>query len=345
MAARTNGAFLLAGFMMIALNLTPDNAWLPFSKFDQTAFATFRDATFCEQQYHLCVKACLAGLYRAMRCGFYDFESFDAEEYRYYEHPLNADMHVVCPKFVAFRGPTKKMREIAPGVFSFTPRHYSEVFKAAGVTAVVRLNESDTYDAAKFERRGFRHHDMHFDDCTTPPGEIIDKFLSVAEEERGKVAVHCTAGLGRTGTLIAIYLMKHYGWSASECIGWLRIVRPGSVIGPQQQFLHEVEQVYRKGASTDATACEPSGARPLVSSLSTTQPPLPQDNLSGGNWNQSAGGERSQRTTSDERAATSARAMGRQVAQAQVERARKLKEKVGSAFSSPRLCLQLAHKS
>lgn len=47
------------------------------------------------------------------------------------------------------------------------------------------------------------------------------------------------AGLGRTGTLIACWLMKEYGVTAAESMAWLRICRPGSVIGPQQEFLIE----------------------------------------------------------------------------------------------------------
>lgn len=48
-----------------------------------------------------------------------------------------------------------------------------------------------------------------------------------------------SAGLGRTGTLIGCYMMKHYCLSAAEAIAWIRICRPGSIIGPQQNFVEE----------------------------------------------------------------------------------------------------------
>jgi len=41
------------------------------------------------------------------------------------------------------------------------------------------------------------------------------------------------AGLGRTGSLIAMYAMKHYHFPAADFIGWIRIARPGSILGPQ----------------------------------------------------------------------------------------------------------------
>jgi hypothetical protein len=49
------------------------------------------------------------------------------------------------------------------------------------------------------------------------------------------------AGLGRTGTLIALYLMLQRGFTARAAMGWLRITQagmlPGSVIGEQHLFL------------------------------------------------------------------------------------------------------------
>jgi cell division cycle 14 len=49
--------------------------------------------------------------------------------------------------------------------------------------------------------------------------------------------VHCKSGLGRTALLIACYAMKHYYFNARALIGWMRIVRPGSILGPYEKFL------------------------------------------------------------------------------------------------------------
>jgi cell division cycle 14 len=79
---------------------------------------------------------------------------------------------------------------------------------------VVRLNEA-LYERSKFLEQGIFHNDLYFPDGSNPSDEISAEFLRISERHfetpnSGAIAVHCKAGLGRTGTLIGLYAMKHY---------------------------------------------------------------------------------------------------------------------------------------
>jgi cell division cycle 14 len=84
------------------------------------------------------------------------------------------------------------------------------------------------YDERKFLKYGIRVLDLYYLDGSNPPPSILDQFLREVEANEGGIAVHCKAGLGRTGTCIGCYLMKHYKFTAAEAIGWFRICRPGT---------------------------------------------------------------------------------------------------------------------
>lgn len=189
----------------------------------------------------------LRGLHKAKVCGFFDFSNFDINEYEHYEQVENGDLNwCVRNKFVAFAGP--HARDSAPrGFHTLTPEHYTPYFKKNNVTLVVRLNKR-YYEAKSFLNQGIDHLDLYFEDGSNPPDHILAKFIVKCEETPGAVAVHCKAGLGRTGTCIGAYIMKHFRFTAEEIIGWLRIIRPGSIIGPQQQFMKDIQaRMWREG--------------------------------------------------------------------------------------------------
>lgn len=99
----------------------------------------------------------------------------------------------------------------------------------------MRLNEN-LYDARLFERQGIRVFDMEFPDGSCPSDSVVKKFVDIMDtyEGQGGVAVHCRAGLGRTGTIIGCYMMQRYNISDSKAlIAWMRLCRPGMVVGDQ----------------------------------------------------------------------------------------------------------------
>ncbi|KAG0030050.1 Dual specificity protein phosphatase cdc14a [Podila clonocystis] len=148
-----------------------------------------------------------------------------------------------------------------------------DYFEKRNVKAVIRLNDK-TYDAAHFTVRDIEHQDMIYPDGTCPPWFIVRHFLAICEDvidKGGVVAVHCKAGLGRTGTLIAVYLMKTYGMTAREVIAYLRLMRPGSVVGPQQNWLEENEsRILSSYDGTSSNMISPVGAPASSPVIGTT---------------------------------------------------------------------------
>ena len=247
---RVNSAFLVGAFQVLVLGRTGAEAWGTFERLQQ--FPDYRDASLGVCNYRCTVLHCLRGLEIAVKLGWLSYSTFNLEDYEKWERLENGDMNWIIPgKMLAFSCPSTSSNDEG-GWRCYTPEDYVPEFRRMGIDAVVRLNKK-TYDATvpstqRFTRAGLRHYDLYFLDGSVPSEDIVQRFLTIAENEPKGLAIHCKAGLGRTGTLIGIYAMKHFGFPPAEFIGWIRVCRPGSVLGPQQQFLVSIEATVQRWA-------------------------------------------------------------------------------------------------
>ena len=117
--------------------------------------------------------------------------------------------------------------------------------KLRDVRAIVRM-DSQTISGESAELVDFFEP---VPDFTAPSLDQIERIVGFISQQietwERPVVVTCRAGLGRTGTVLACYLV-HEGYSADKAINLVRELRPNSIeTGKQEDAVHQYAESLR----------------------------------------------------------------------------------------------------
>ncbi|MBN2431782.1 MAG: dual specificity protein phosphatase family protein [Acidobacteria bacterium] len=104
----------------------------------------------------------------------------------------------------------------------------------AGIEVVVSFRESEPL-ATEYRLLNIDYHHIPIIDFDVPLPNSVASFIEVMERNRGRtILLHCLAGLGRSGTMAALYL-KYRGMSGAEAVRYVRERRWGAVQTREQE--------------------------------------------------------------------------------------------------------------
>lgn len=135
-----------------------------------------------------------------------------------------------------------------PGGGAHSIDHDLAALRSLGVTMLITLTEADL-PQEPLHRHGLRNLHLPVYDRESPTVAQIQMLLKRMENllAQGQVlAVHCLAGIGRTGTVLAAWLVRA-GLTASEALRRVRLLDPQYVQSPgQEAFLQHYEETILK---------------------------------------------------------------------------------------------------
>ncbi|MDE1812459.1 MAG: dual specificity protein phosphatase family protein [Thaumarchaeota archaeon] len=105
-----------------------------------------------------------------------------------------------------------------------------------GVKSIVTMTESSLPDSWT---KNVKYLHVPTEDYSAPDIEQIDvtvEFIQKRIENNEPVMVHCAAGMGRAGTILACYIVKYHKMSAKDAIQKVRKERPGSIQSESQEI-------------------------------------------------------------------------------------------------------------
>lgn len=123
-----------------------------------------------------------------------------------------------------------------PGIMQSLADDLTELREEHGVGAVLSLTEAPL-DRTTVEALGMAYAHLPVPDFSAPAEDQVRAAVAFFEEARraGKpLAIHCAAGMGRTGTMLAVLLVAE-GLDSDAAIAEVRRRRPGSIEVSEQE--------------------------------------------------------------------------------------------------------------
>ena len=217
-----------------------------FDWLDDSLVENFRDATYSKADFYLTLEVCCRGLELGVILGWFRSPERDDREmlgeinileYRHYDSPANSDFQAAVPgRFIAFKGPADlgglAYADGDDGARTFsrpptpTPSPTTSALRPWSSSTRSRTTPRPSPPAASGTTRCPSPTATARRPPSSPPSSRPPKPPS---PPAGRSPCTAGPGPGRTGTLIALHLMRSHGLTAQAAMGWLRVMRPGSV--------------------------------------------------------------------------------------------------------------------
>lgn len=137
-----------------------------------------------------------------------------------------------------------------------------------GIRSIVTVREvplpSEWFDGGN----NIDYMHLQVEDFGAPTLEELDDAVNFIDNEINMdrpVAVHCAAGKGRTGAVLAAYFIKKENLTAEQSIEKIRNVRPGSVQSIVQETAISMYEKYLKSKEMDEGSSDYSGTESTIS--------------------------------------------------------------------------------
>lgn len=180
---------------------------------------------------------CLGGVDKAIKYGWYVYNTFEEREYNELKNFDKGDINVIVPReIIAFCSPISPHLNITNESTYNKPEALIPQFKKLQINTIFRFNDK-IYEESVFKENGLFFFDLFFEDGQAPTPEVVTRFKDCIKKSKKGFGFHCKAGLGRTGTMIVIYMCEQFDITVREAVAWVKICRPGSINRVQYEFL------------------------------------------------------------------------------------------------------------